>query len=77
MVPDGLSAPAVCKPVFDFDVSAIDDPKAARQQLHQYLATMDMFRGRYKAMPLPPIHTTIPAIDEVNLSYPSAQGQIL
>lgn len=65
LVPDGLHSPAVCKPIFDLNMAAVDDPKAAKQQLQQYLATMDLFKGRYRAMPLPPIHTTIPAIEEV------------
>lgn len=65
LVPDGLVSPAVCKPVFDFDMGRIDNPQAAKQQLQQYLATMDMFKGRYRAMPLPPVHSMIPAIDEV------------
>lgn len=71
LLPDGLTGPAMCKPVFDFDVSKIDDPKAAKRQLQQYLATMDMFKGRYRAMPLPPVHSAIPAIDEV-ISLPSS-----
>ena len=65
LIPDGLHAPAVCKPIFDLNMAAVDNPKAAKQQLQQYLSTMDLFKGRYKAMPLPPIRTTIPAIEEV------------
>ena len=67
LIPDGLHGPAVCKPIFDLNMAAVDNPKAAKQQLQQYLSTMDLFKGRYRAMPLPPIHTTIPAIEEVTI----------
>jgi hypothetical protein len=63
--PDGMSAPTQCSKVFSFDAVDVEDPQAAREQLQNELVAMDYgFRGRYRALPLPPTHQALP-MDEV------------
>jgi len=60
--PDGMGAPTQCRKVFEFAAVDVEDPQAARDRLqHDLIAMEHGFKGRYRALPLPPIHQALPA----------------